>query len=343
MQALLIIFDRLPYSLLGCYGNTETSTPGFDRLAAGGITFDLCFAAGGSPDASMPELAEAISCLRSRDVTVHILREEGCASASWIESADANGSIHCATIPENAQPLADRVEALLPSLISDESERDAWLMIMSLRGVPAVSSSNQEAAEHSAIGEADAVLARILDQFTLTAGHRRLLLVTAISGHSAGEESDSSSARGVRDAIIHVPLLGRIRPSADEGVRCDALVTGGDVGTTLLDWFGWLQTAPEQFISLLSLIDGEHSNQRDMLVIQGADGEVGVRTSEWYLVTRWDAQLSDVDRRTDAIERARLFRKPEDLWDILDVSTQSPDVVEQLVDRIRDVMHSEES
>ena len=45
MHAIVICFDRLPYGLLGCYGNTEARTPGFDRLAAQSVTFDNCFAA----------------------------------------------------------------------------------------------------------------------------------------------------------------------------------------------------------------------------------------------------------------------------------------------------------
>lgn len=37
-------FDRLPISLLGCYGATWIDTPAFDRLASEAVTFDQCLA-----------------------------------------------------------------------------------------------------------------------------------------------------------------------------------------------------------------------------------------------------------------------------------------------------------
>lgn len=45
MRAIVLTFDHLPRRLLGCYGNTWIETPRFDRLAAGSVVFDACFAA----------------------------------------------------------------------------------------------------------------------------------------------------------------------------------------------------------------------------------------------------------------------------------------------------------
>ncbi|MEZ6057524.1 MAG: hypothetical protein R3C01_12555 [Planctomycetaceae bacterium] len=44
LNALLLTFDVLPLSLLGCYGVEWIETPHFDELSAQGLTFDFCFA-----------------------------------------------------------------------------------------------------------------------------------------------------------------------------------------------------------------------------------------------------------------------------------------------------------
>jgi arylsulfatase A-like enzyme len=40
MNAIVLTFDRLPLSFLGCYGNRGIETPSFDRLAASSVVFD---------------------------------------------------------------------------------------------------------------------------------------------------------------------------------------------------------------------------------------------------------------------------------------------------------------
>ncbi len=45
MHALVVTFEHIPPSFLGCYGNTWIETPNFDRLAAEGVVFDTCYAA----------------------------------------------------------------------------------------------------------------------------------------------------------------------------------------------------------------------------------------------------------------------------------------------------------
>ncbi|MHC4878296.1 MAG: alkaline phosphatase family protein [Planctomycetota bacterium] len=44
MRAVVLTFDRLPASLLGCYGNEWVETPGFDQLAAESTVFPCAFA-----------------------------------------------------------------------------------------------------------------------------------------------------------------------------------------------------------------------------------------------------------------------------------------------------------
>ena len=44
-KAVVLTFDRLPITLLGCFGNVELMTPNFDRLAARSAVFDAHYAA----------------------------------------------------------------------------------------------------------------------------------------------------------------------------------------------------------------------------------------------------------------------------------------------------------
>ena len=44
MNALVVTFDQLPASILGCYGNEWIETPHCDRLAASGLVSDHCWA-----------------------------------------------------------------------------------------------------------------------------------------------------------------------------------------------------------------------------------------------------------------------------------------------------------
>ena len=61
MHALLIIFERLPYGLLGCYGNMNATTPGFDRCASRCTTFDLCFTTAPGVCGTLPGLLGTIT------------------------------------------------------------------------------------------------------------------------------------------------------------------------------------------------------------------------------------------------------------------------------------------
>ncbi|NOX54138.1 MAG: sulfatase-like hydrolase/transferase, partial [Planctomycetes bacterium] len=51
MKAIVVSFDRLNASLLGCYGNQELPTPHWDRLASESVVFDQHFGENFDPNA----------------------------------------------------------------------------------------------------------------------------------------------------------------------------------------------------------------------------------------------------------------------------------------------------
>jgi arylsulfatase A-like enzyme len=75
MTAVVLAFDRLPLSLLGCYGATWIDTPAFDRLASVSATFDGCFAsstslAGASGVGWASQLVETFERLKGPGIAV---------------------------------------------------------------------------------------------------------------------------------------------------------------------------------------------------------------------------------------------------------------------------------
>ena len=52
MKAVILTFDRLPISFLGCYGHSLVKTPNFDRLASRSIVYDQHYAENIDPAAT---------------------------------------------------------------------------------------------------------------------------------------------------------------------------------------------------------------------------------------------------------------------------------------------------
>jgi hypothetical protein len=62
------------------------------------------------------------------------------------------------------------------------------------------------------------------------------------------------------------------------------------------------------------------------------DGVAGLRTSDYYLVSRQDES-----------ETRRLFAKPEDIWETNDLAQQSPDMVDQLAGQLAQLLSGEDA
>jgi hypothetical protein len=191
-----------------------------------------------------------------------------------------------------------------------------------------------------------------------------LLVVSANQGHSFGEildllpgavestvavrsEADHSSGRlltgWLSDTDVRTPLLiaefSRADDDCEFGSRHAALVQPVDVAATLEDWLGGGTgsdggtgcEAESVGKSLLAATAGDTPEGRSEVVYLGSDGQLGIRSLHWALVTSAEALLDEELVHSDV----RLFTKPDDQWDVHDVSSQYSEVVDTLLNQLR--------
>lgn len=198
-----------------------------------------------------------------------------------------------------------------------------------------------------------------------------LFILTAAGGYSFGEQNALLQDAGLRDSdlaggelgdqILQTPLILWQPAAKPEGIRVRSLAQPPEIAATLLDWFGAPQSEAASGISLLrsammtrselqtiessllhsatprsqhQLIEGNVLTRgRDVSVHFGESGEVGLQDDHWFLA----ANRADLDSDTDvdAIP-ARLYAKPEDVWEVNNMADQSPDVCQRLLGLLRE-------
>ncbi len=139
------------------------------------------------------------------------------------------------------------------------------------------------------------------------------------------------------DTITRTPLLLRLfdqGPFTSEfaGTRSNRLVQTADLSATLLDYFQ-LPVTP-------SLSDGrsllrelaETQPPREMICFTDGTGLRGIRTAEWSCL------VDDAVSADETEPAARLFAKPEDIWEVNDVSGQQREVSASLVARLNEIL-----
>lgn len=168
----------------------------------------------------------------------------------------------------------------------------------------------------------DECLAMCLDAFAgspLAAD--TLLIVTASRGYPLGEHGrigvpPGMTAESLHEESLHVPLF-ILHPEGVGGlVRDQGLVQPPDLAATLLDWFGAASSGPIWGRSLLPRLLDPEAGRRELAVAIGRSERM-VRTPAWML-------------RETAAGR-RLYAKPDDRWEVNEVSDRGTEVVEELV------------
>jgi hypothetical protein len=160
-----------------------------------------------------------------------------------------------------------------------------------------------------------------------------LLIVAAGAGDLAGPHAElSAGCPPLVDPLVRVPLLIRTGTEAD-GTRRGGLVSTRDLAPTLAEWFRAPDAVDERLDSrsLWPLLNDEVHAVRDDLLIGSPAAGWNLRTLEFACLCAPAHGESD-----DSADHARLFVKPDDAWDTLDVAGQYQSITDDLSRRIRE-------
>ena len=338
--AIVLAFECLPARCLGLYG-ADAVTPQFDRLAADSITFDGHFveSVGRGRATSLPAFST---------VETHVIAEPG-----LVGRTEQGGFASIWEVPAN--DISDRsgfagvVTSAVDTLTEWQNEPPQTSRLLYLRatGLPGddVPMRLSDACDHSS--QLDRLLQPLIDGMLSNdgpTGGEWLMLVTATTGRRFEEQDELPSEfqlpddlRQLTESVVQVPLLV-FQPRRLAGIRRSDLTQPGDIATALHNWFE--AGTPGADAVTTETADEFNVVSREVAIIREESGLVGIRTDEYYLLARPVAigatNRPDPDHAdVSTFEDVRLFVKPDDLWDVNNVADQEPEVVYELLERIR--------
>ncbi|QDU36208.1 Sulfatase [Maioricimonas rarisocia] len=185
----------------------------------------------------------------------------------------------------------------------------------------------------------DACLASVRDALDVPPERQPLLIIAGMQGDSVARHPQlQDGCPPLVDEIVHVPLIVRPPGGLRLGQRSRALVQTSDIAATVRHWLvpdasSDFAAAPvgEQSQDLLRVFAGNFA-ERTAVLLEGTGGCTGLRTPHYSLLVPGSTEETNQEPDRDA---ARLFRKPQDVWDVLDVSSQEPEVVAELCEELR--------
>jgi len=149
------------------------------------------------------------------------------------------------------------------------------------------------------------------------AANDTLLILTSPRGYPLGEHGRVGPCDNALYAeLLHIPLLIRFPDRHRATQRCHALVQPADLFSTLSDWFGVSHDQPlPHSQSLPALLENKQLSPRDR-ICSVSDGQFSLRTQSWFL--------------RQAKDRRELYAKPDDRWEVNEVSDRCGEVAEQM-------------
>lgn len=162
----------------------------------------------------------------------------------------------------------------------------------------------------------DTCLGTLLDVLTdMNPQDQPLLVVTSPRGFALGEHGRIGECGDqLRGEVLHVPLLMRFPGAQHAGQRLQLLSQSGDLYATLRHWFGNPLASPVD--GSRSLIDAAADLWgRDCVCSEGC-GQQSIRTPGWFL--------------SEGEGGVSLYTKPDDRWEINEVSSRCPAMVDEL-------------
>ncbi len=151
----------------------------------------------------------------------------------------------------------------------------------------------------------------------LKGGDELLLAVTSSRGFPLGEHRHVGPCEeALYGELVHVPLVLRFPEGLGAAARSQALVEPADLWATFLEWWQ-IGAAPDSTTGsgLTALVRQDIRGMRDRLCIAGRGEERAIRTPAWYY---------------RAASEGELYVKPDDRWEVNNVSNRCLEVVESL-------------
>ncbi|WP_437223903.1 hypothetical protein SH661x_003405 [Planctomicrobium sp. SH661] len=335
MRTVVFCFEHLPACSLGCYGEWKIATPEFDALASRSLVWDqfivppvegilLRELAAANPQAGLvadapAPLASSSMFARTWDISPQTLGD----ISTFAELPGLNECqmlcIHHAAKELDVDDVTDAVNGWLQedpvahqqaveqleASTTDRWSRDELETLFAF--LPAW---QRRLICHAAeVRQSDRVLSHWLGllEDVLTVGD--VIVLTAASGDERRIPDDRPTwLKSVSEPVVHFPFIVH------------------RVGDEVADNFEFLslqqfsRLAASSFRNLSESFDWADTTFR-------SESASAVRTPSWLLVENLTgAQSSAVDAASDP--EIQLFRKPEDFWDVNDVASQHPDLID---------------
>jgi arylsulfatase A-like enzyme len=165
---------------------------------------------------------------------------------------------------------------------------------------------------------------------------RTLLIVTGCRGFPLGEHGNLGlSDPSLFEELVHVPLLIRRSDREGAGQRPRQLVVTQHLAGTIAEALGIEdgRAASSFAASILPLMGGDSAGWADAICLHNQNGERAIRTADWYLRLA-PSIVADAASRAGACSVAELYSKPDDRWDVNEISGLCEDVVADLRERL---------
>jgi arylsulfatase A-like enzyme len=314
MRVVVIAADGLRPDYLGGYGCEWVPTPTVDQWAAEGTVYDWHFAdTPRPPDAA--QLRDRLAGVPFAAVPFERAAEEPFAlkptrravRKAIEQFGDADPAVLWVEIGVLLPPwdLPDEVAADAFADADEDEDEDDELLPWTDELPSAVTDDRTldrlQRTYAAAMTAFDAGLAKLWADLDKRGwGDQAAWVLTSFRGLPLGDRGVAGFADGPpHEELVHLPLVVRRPDGAGSGERVVALTQPADA----LDLIAGLVGRPAELAA------------REAIIVAGR----GVRTADAYLI---------------AGDPPRLFRKPDDRWEVNDVSQHHPEEVDALASRI---------
>jgi arylsulfatase A-like enzyme len=151
----------------------------------------------------------------------------------------------------------------------------------------------------------------------LKAADQLLLAMTSSRGFPLGEHRRVGPCdEPLYGELVQAPLVLRFPDGTGAAARSQALVEPADLWATFSQWWQYSpEPASTAAASLIQVVRQDIAAIRDRLCVAGRDDQRAIRTPAWYFRAAGEGEL---------------FVKPDDRWEVNNVSNRCMEVVECL-------------